>query len=106
MTRTRHKSRDDKSRRGKKECKPVLPKQPKFKTLEYESIGFNPESSIHHVIQHIDSIHQPIKRQSIQFEFALFVYLLGHLLIQNYNIYRIVCKFNRHFFIFRMWSSL
>lgn len=90
MTRAR-KGRDDKSRRGKKENKLILPRQAKVKTLEYCTTGFNPESSIHNVIQHMDEIHQPIKRQSIHFEFALFVYLIAHLLVQNYNIYRVVC---------------
>lgn len=42
------------------------------------------------VLKQIDSIHAPIKNQMIRFETFLFIYLIVHLLMQNYNIYQIV----------------
>lgn len=42
------------------------------------------------LITHIDSLQEPHKNQQLRFECLLMIYLLCHMCIQNYNIYRLV----------------
>lgn len=58
---------------------------------EYQEEHCNPELMIHKILRQMDDIHQPIHSQSTHFEIYLFIFLIAHLVIQNYNIYRMVC---------------
>ena len=58
-----------------------------------ESCSLKSETSLDEMLQYFNTIHQQINNQTIQFELFLFIYFVTHLFIQNYNVYRIVCKF-------------
>ena len=45
---------------------------------------------IDRLVHGIEEMQQPVQRQSMRFELALYLYLIVHLLLQNYNIYRLV----------------
>ena len=87
--------KEERVKKGRKERLPVKsePKQLLDSVIQ-EDHGDNelagPDSTIQQILQHMDEIHQPSQSWSSHFEVGLFMYLITHLLIQNYNIYRVV----------------
>merc|ERR1712137_202105 len=78
----------DKDRRKPRKDPPpthVTSFPPQFTPSTHE---YGPYSPIDCFLRRIDEHHRPIKHQSIHFEISLFLYLISHLFLQNYNIYQ------------------
>ena len=52
----------------------------------------NTLKQIEKVTANIESFQTPLKHQDWKFEVLLVIYLMCHMLIQNYNIYKTVCS--------------
>ena len=97
MARLRKGLREDKStRKGKRELRTPAPRVEVYTSpLEHHSgeegeLKYSPEASILLLLQQMDQLNAPIKRQEMRFECIFFIYLLVHLFLQNYNIYHLV----------------
>ena len=97
MVRMRKGRAEDKMRRGRKETRlhSSLTKVGHYESpleccrRENED-EYSPEASISLLLQQMDEVHMPIQEQESNFEGWLFLYLIIHLLLQNFNIYYFV----------------